>query len=142
MKKLFIVTLFSTLILSISAHALAQAMPAIVINDAPGGCGALGYDDTAYDSPFYPYVLVPSETGKRLVATYQGNVLILTCTVDGVPNSTGRAIVDIVDWIYRDFGMRLPCSTRFEGVQYFTHDAHSSLTPNGIAHTTCRFEFP
>lgn len=138
LKKLVLTVIFTC----ISMSAWAQAIPAIVINDAPGGCGALGYDETDFDSPYYPYVFVPSETGKRLVATFQGNTLILKCTVEGVPNATGRAIVDIWDWIYRDFGIQVACSTMFEGVRYFTFDAHTTLTPDGVEHTTCRFELP
>lgn len=128
------------LILIFAPTASAQSFRAIVINDAPGGCGAIGIDENAEGGPFPPYVLVSSETGKHITATVKGGKLILTCKVKDVPNTTGRAVTDMIDRIYADYGMMLPCSTRFYDQQLFTFDSRSTLSASGVATTTCIFD--
>lgn len=123
-----------------ATNASAQTFRAIVINDAPGGCGALGIDEDAEGLPLPPYVLASSETGKHITATLKGGKLILTCKVKDVPNTTGRAVTDIIDRIYADYGMMLPCSTRFYDQQLFTFDSRSTLSASGVATTTCIFD--
>lgn len=123
-----------------ATNVSAQTFRAIVINDAPGGCGALGIDEEAVGLMFPPYVLVPSETGKHITATVKGGKLILTCKVKGVPNTTGRAVTDMIDRIYEDYGLMVPCSTRFFDQQLFTFNSRSTLSASGIETTTCIFD--
>ena len=138
----FLISLIAVCLVSIFtlSNASAQTFRAIVINDAPGGCGALGIDEDAEGLPAPPYVIVSSETGKHITATVKGGKLILTCKVKGVPNTTGRAVTDMIERIYADYGMLLPCSTRFFDQQLFTFDARTTLSASGVSTTTCIFD--
>jgi hypothetical protein len=142
MLNKFMFSFIAVFLISIltATNASAQTFRAIVINDAPGGCGALGIDEDAEGLPLPPYVLVPSETGKHITATVKGGKLILTCKVKDVPNTTGRAVTDMIDRIYADYGLMLPCSTRFYDQQLFTFDTRFTLSASGVATTTCIFD--
>ena len=139
-KSLFSLTAVFLISILATSSVSAQTFRAIVIHDAPGGCGALGIDEDAEGLPFPPYVLVTADTGKHITATVKGGKLILSCKVKNVPNTTGRAVTDIIDQIYADYGMMLSCSTRFYDQHLFTFDARTTLSASGVETTTWIFD--
>ena len=111
----------------ISSAAVAETSRAVVIDE--GWCANLGLEDGEY-------VIVYNYTDKkRVVASHgaKGNVTLI-CEARDVPNDTGKA------WTFKGYDMGLYCGYKSVHGQLVTDDVTYTLTPSGIARTSCHFD--
>jgi hypothetical protein len=130
MFKRIAILLTTVALLLVTVTLSAETYRAIVIDDAPGGCGWIGLADGGY-------VFIHEEQGKRLIASHSKNGnFTLVCKAKGIPNDSGKA------WTWKAYDIGVYCSTNTPHGQMFTDDAQYTLTPSGVATTTCHFTNP
>ena len=130
MKKLTVLSALTAVIILTASGAAAETYRAIVISDAPGGCGFIGVNESGY-------VVIFTDEGKRLIASHsQNGNSKLICKGQGIPNVTGRALT----LTFADIPVF--CATNTPHGRILTDDYTYTLSASGNASMTCNFKSP